>query len=253
MRRVLRIIESGLKPARWNVAMTAALAELHATARISDTLRFHRYPACVLIGRSQDAGLAADLGYCRREGIEIARRVTGGGAVFMTPETLAWDVIVDRGATGSLEDITRQIGEGVAAGLSQLGVVARFRPPNDIEIDGRKVSGTSGYASGRSALLQGTVLVTDIACAMASALRLSETMLRGKITSLAEAGAALPSPPHLMACLTSALTAKLHYAPVFASPSTEEVALCENLLRDELGTDAFVRESTGAAVWLANC
>ena len=248
MTQTLRIVDTGLKPARWNVAMTAALAELHATARIADTLRFHRYPACVLIGQNQDAGLAADLAYCHREGIEIARRVTGGGAVFMTPEILAWDVVVDRGATRSLEDVTRQIGEGIAAGLSQLGVVARFRPPNDIEIDGRKVSGTSGYASGRSVLLQGTVLVTDVASAMASALRLPESMLRSKITSLAEECASLPSPPHLMNCLTGALTDKLDRAPVFVSPCNEEIALCENLLREEVGTDAFVRASTGGAV-----
>jgi len=247
MTQTLRIIDTGLKPARWNVAMTAALAELHATALIADTLRFHRYPACVLIGQNQDAGLAADLAYCRREGIEIARRVTGGGAVFMTPEILAWDVVVDRGATRSLEDVTRQIGEGVAAGLSQLGVVARFRPPNDIEIDGRKVSGTSGYAYGRSVLLQGTVLVTDIVSAMARALRLPETMLRGKVASLTEVCAAWPSPMYLMDCMTSALTDKLDCAPLFASLQSEELALCENLLREEVGTDGFVLASTGGA------
>ena len=65
-----RILDTGLRPARWNVAMTAALAELHAQdGDVGDTVRFHRYPACVLLGRSQDIEHAADVEYCRRAGI----------------------------------------------------------------------------------------------------------------------------------------------------------------------------------------
>src|SRR5262245_37187942 len=120
MKHPIRIIDTGLKPARWNVAMTAALADLHDKGRIGDTVRFHRYPACVLLGRSQKAGDAADLACCRREGIDVARRVTGGGAVFMSPHMLAWDVVVDRAnCGGSLEAVTHRIGHGVAAGLSR--------------------------------------------------------------------------------------------------------------------------------------
>jgi len=59
----LRILDTGLAPARWNVAMTAALAELHIRDAIGDTVRFHRYLACVLVGAGQDMPSAADLGY----------------------------------------------------------------------------------------------------------------------------------------------------------------------------------------------
>ncbi len=155
----MRILDTGLMPARWNIAMTAALSELHGKGLIPDTVRFHRYPACVLLGRGQDIEASADVAYCRRQQIEITRRVTGGGAVFMSPRMLAWDVVVDRRAWGGdLASVTRRICEGVAAGLSRLGAVARFRAPNDIEISGRKVSGSGGYVEGRSAVLQGTVL-----------------------------------------------------------------------------------------------
>src|SRR5262245_48958296 len=188
MKHPIRVIDTGLKPGAWNVAMTAALAELHEKRCVPDTVRFHRYPPCVLLGCSQTADRVADLAYCRREGIGIARRVTGGGAVFMSPQTLAWDVVVDRAdCGGSLEAISRRIGEGVAAGLSRLGVMARFRAPNDIEIAGRKVSGSSGYMSRRSAILQGTVLICDEIAIMARALRLSEASLRSSVTCLSDA------------------------------------------------------------------
>ncbi len=48
----LRIIDTGVKPSRWNIAVTAALLELHRIGATPDTVRFHRYPRSVLIGRN---------------------------------------------------------------------------------------------------------------------------------------------------------------------------------------------------------
>src|SRR5262245_7776646 len=101
MKPPLRILDTGLNPARWNIAMTAALAAAHGQGTVSDTVRFHRYQRCVLLGCSQDAASAVDVAHCRRNGIDIARRVTGGGAVFMSPSMLAWDVAVDRKTFGA--------------------------------------------------------------------------------------------------------------------------------------------------------
>ena len=51
---VLRVIDTGLRSPRWNIAMTAALAKLRDADEISDTLRFQRFQPCVLVGRNQD-------------------------------------------------------------------------------------------------------------------------------------------------------------------------------------------------------
>ncbi len=45
----LRLLDTGLMPARWNVAMTATLIERHARRQIPDTLRLHRYHTSVLL------------------------------------------------------------------------------------------------------------------------------------------------------------------------------------------------------------
>jgi lipoate---protein ligase len=237
----LRILDTGLRPARWNVAMTAALAELHAGRAACEAVRFHRYPACVLIGASQDMSGAADVDFCVRAGVTIARRVTGGGAVYMSPGILAWDVLVDRTARGgNLEGVTQCVCDGVAAGLSRLGADARYRVPSDIEIGGRKVSGCSGYVAGRSAVLQGTVLVADEVAAMALALRFSEHALHGRVTCLeAETGAALPMQA-VVDNITIGLADALGCEPVRAEAQPDELALCEALLRDEIGTEAYV-------------
>jgi lipoate-protein ligase A len=220
--------------------MTAALAELRSSSGVRDTVRFHRYPACVLLGAGQDLEQGADIAYCRSAGIEIARRVTGGGAVYMSPGMLAWDMLLDRSAGGRLEGMTRKVCSGVAAGLSRLGVAARFRAPNDIVVGGRKVSGSSGYTVSRSAVLQGTVLIGDDTPDMARALRLPEAALRERVTCLeAEIGTA-PALPAVVASVTLGLSDAVECEPVPGEPNDEELALCEALLRDEIGTDAYV-------------
>jgi lipoate-protein ligase A len=237
----MRILDTGLMPARWNVAMTAALAELHGKGAICDTVRSHRYPACVLLGAGQATECAADLEHCLRAGIAIVRRVTGGGAVYMSPAMLAWDVVVDRAACGGvLDEVTPRVCSGIAAGLSRLGAVVRFRPPNDIVVGGRKVSGTSGYAAGRGAVLQGTVLLEDEASAMALALRLPEAALRERVTCLAAEIGSVPSMASVVDTITGGLAAALDRAPMPDRLHHDEIALCEALLCEEIGTDAYV-------------
>jgi lipoate-protein ligase A len=237
----LRILDTGLAAAHWNVAMTSALVELHGTGAIGDTVRFHRYPACVLVGAGQDVQLDADLEYCRRAGIGIARRVTGGGAVYMSPGMVAWDIVMDRSASGGgLDGVTRQLCGGVAAGLSRTGAKARFRPPNDIEIGGRKVSGSSGYAAGRSVVLQGTILLTDETPAMARALRLPEAALRERTTCLEAEIGAVPTLSSLADALVAGLAESLDRQPVPGCLRQDELAACESLLRDEIDGDAYV-------------
>jgi lipoate-protein ligase A len=234
----IRILDTGLKSARWNVAMAAALAQLHGNGAAPDTLRFHRYQTCVLLGRNQEAESAADVDYCRRHGIDIVRRVTGGGAVFMSPRTLAWDMLVHRRRFGGdLGALTRGICNGIAAGLSRLGCAARYRPPNDIEIDGRKVSGSSGYSAGRSALLQGTVLVADEAEVIARALRVPEAALRASVTCLAEAVGAVPPLASIVECISLGLAEALRRRPVCSHPSADEMACCDVLLQESIAAE----------------
>jgi lipoate-protein ligase A len=241
MTDTIRIIDTGLAPARWNVAMTAALVRLHSTGETPDTVRFHRYRACVLIGHGQRLSQTVDVAYCRRRGIEIARRVTGGGAVFMGPRMLAWDVVLGRAShADNLQGLTRLICEAVAVSLARLGASARFEPPNSITIDGAKISGSSGYLDGPSAVLQGTVLIEDDAAEMATALGMSETRLRQQVSCLA--ASLQPAPPlaDVQSGLSAGLVARLQRTPVPARPSDAELALGDKLLSEEIGAEEYV-------------
>jgi lipoate-protein ligase A len=239
-----RLIDTGTRPARWNLAMTAALAAAHRAGLGEVTLRFQRFPPSVLMGRHQILHHAVDVEACRRRRVEIARRPTGGGAVYMAPGILAWDVVADRQRFGGrLAHAAAAIGGGVAAGLSRLGAAAEFLPPSDIRCRGRKLCGTSGYVEGAALVFQGTVLIQFDAAAMAEVLILpgmSARTLGDALIGLSEALARMPREGEVEAALAEGIASGLGLRFTPDAPRAEEIALADRLHALEFGTDAFV-------------
>ena len=172
-------MDTGVIEGRLNIALGQSLVEAHQSGESPDTLRFLRFPPTVLVGRHQALGQEINLDYCRENDIGIARRITGGGAIYLDPGQLGWEIVISRQTLGqvNLADVTRTICEAAAEGLSALGVKAAYRPRNDIEVDGRKISGTGGFFDGDTLFFQGTVLVDVNPQVMMSALNVPQAKL----------------------------------------------------------------------------
>jgi len=54
MANTFRIIDTGVREGRANIAFDAALIEERQADRVPDTIRFLRFPPTALIGRHQD-------------------------------------------------------------------------------------------------------------------------------------------------------------------------------------------------------
>lgn len=135
----MRLLDIGVMSARRNIAATAARAELHRCGQSHDTMRLCMSTLSVLVGCHQRLADAVRVKACRRFRIEIARRMTGGCAVYMSPDVLAWDLVAERYRFGRrLGEVSERISSGIAGGLARFGLPARFRSLNDVEIDGRK-------------------------------------------------------------------------------------------------------------------
>lgn len=229
----LRVFDTGLRPARWNVAASAVLAERHAAGATGALLRFHRYPPSVLIGRHQDAHAAA-----RPGAWEIARRVTGGGAVYMDPGVLAWELLATgRDAAG----LARTTGECVARALAKSGIAAEFVPPNDVRIAAGKVSGSAGLAVGATLLVQGTLVASIDRAALDASLAAPGPQ---RVASLAEHLPAVPDSGSLARAIAAEIAQALGREPVDGDLSAEEEAGIERALADEYGRDDFVFGAT---------
>jgi lipoate-protein ligase A len=134
-----RVIDTGVRDGRRQIAFDQAMIDAHKAGRIPDSIRFLRFPPTALIGRHQALSREINLAHCRANGIGVARRITGGGAIYFDEGQLGWELVLHRSTLGigSLAELTRRICEAAAAGLSRLGVHAQYRPRNDIEVDGR--------------------------------------------------------------------------------------------------------------------
>lgn len=161
MAETWRLIDTGLRPAAQNIALNRALLEARQAEEIPSTLRFLRFAPCALLGYHQSAAQELNLDYCRANRIAIQRRITGGGAIYFDEHQLGWELYLHKRdlATSDMQAISRRICHAAATAVSALGVDARYRPRNDIEVGGRKISGTGGAFDGDALLYQGTLLV----------------------------------------------------------------------------------------------
>lgn len=248
-----RVVDTGVREGRFNIAVDQAMIELHQAGRIRDTMRFMRFPPTALIGRHQALRQEIDVEYCRARGIGIVRRITGGGAIYLDEGQLGWGLVFDRRTLGSvsLGDLARDICETVATGLTRLGVAAHYRPRNDIEVDGRKISGTGGFFDGDALIYQGTVLVDMDPAAMVAALRVPRAKLEKRrldsaaqrVVTLRELlGPRTPDLPAIQLALLEAFRERFGIEWSEEALTEEEEALAWKHHRDEIGTEEFVAE-----------
>ncbi|MDR2343343.1 MAG: lipoate--protein ligase [Spirochaetaceae bacterium] len=129
----------------------------------------------VVIGRNQNAWAECRVEELERDGGFLARRLSGGGAVFHDSGNLNFTFLVPADDYGP----ERQ-SEVILLAVKKLGIDARRTGRNDIETDGRKFSGNAFYRAGNNAYHHGTLLVHTDMDAAARYLSASAEKIRSK-------------------------------------------------------------------------
>ena len=109
----------------------------------------------VIIGLNQSAYAEVNLPYLQEKGIVLARRVTGGGAVYHDLQNLNYTIT---GRICDLETDYPAYVETMARALRSLGVPAELSGRNDILVDGRKCSGYAKRMSKDRLMIHGTLM-----------------------------------------------------------------------------------------------
>ena len=247
--RPVRVIDTGVRGGRENVALDQALIEARNAGRVPDTIRFLRFRPCALIGLHQMLSHEVRLDYCRQHGIEVGRRITGGGGLYLDEGQIGWELaLARRGLGGDLAAISARICRAAAAGLQRLGVPAEFRPRNDIEVEGRKISGTGGLVDGETLFFQGTLLVDFDPARMIEVLKIPVDKLarrdlddaRRRVTTLREVLGRVPPLREIEEALLEGFRAHLGLEPRWGELTEYEETLARRLHDAEFGTDEFV-------------
>ncbi len=179
-----RLLDTGHMTAAENMALDDTLLELKGQRKSPDTIRFLQFsPPSVLIGYHQSVEEEIRESFCLENGIDINRRITGGGAIFFDENQIGWEIICDKDFFDMEipnQRLFRSLCEPVVKALGYMGLEASFRPRNDIEIGGRKISGTGGTESDRAFFFQGTMLVDFDVDTMLKGLKIPVEKLKAK-------------------------------------------------------------------------
>ncbi|MGZ8549509.1 MAG: lipoyl protein ligase domain-containing protein [Chitinophagaceae bacterium] len=188
----IRVVDTQALSAAENMALDEALLEAREENSIPDTIRFLSFdPHCALIGYFQTVESELRTSYCRQEGIDVNRRITGGGALYWGTKDVGWEIFASSESFSSkikqMEDYYELFCSAASSGINKFGLNSSFRPRNDIEIDGRKISGSGGTSIKRCFMFQGTLLVDIDLEIMLRALRVPiEKLKYNEINSLKE-------------------------------------------------------------------
>lgn len=150
-----RVWDDDLHPAAWHIARDQSL-EMTAPA-----LRFARYATTVLLGAHEQPEIAVRTEFCHEQGIDLVRRPTGGGALFLDPGQLVWTLALPTLSAewADLAGVLDRHGTAVADALQALGADVRFVFPNDLEFAGRKVGTGFAVRHSQGWIIQGSLLL----------------------------------------------------------------------------------------------
>jgi lipoate-protein ligase A len=159
-----RLIELETHSARENMAIDEAVMLSVRDGLVPPTLRLYRWkPSAVSIGTFQSMEDEVDVEYCRKNGIDMIRRLTGGGAVYHDYDgEVTYSVIVPKGHRVAPFDIQKSyeiLCGGVISALELFGLEAKFYPINDVIVGERKISGNAQTRRHSCILQHGTVLL----------------------------------------------------------------------------------------------
>jgi len=161
-----------LKLETHNACVNMAIDEAILTARIRNlapnTIRLYRWnPSAVSIGKFQKIENEVHLDNCRKYGVDIVRRITGGGTVYHDAEDEITYSVIAKKEDLEAKDITAvyaKLYAGIAEALRILGLSAGFnegdaRTCPNLTVNGKKISG-SAQSHKRGVVLQhGTLLL----------------------------------------------------------------------------------------------
>jgi lipoate-protein ligase A len=185
------VIAPAVLPTEINVALDEVLTEEVGAGRRNPTLRFWDWqePSTV-IGSFQSYRNEVDPSGVARHGINVVRRISGGGAMFMEAgNCITYSLYLPQTLVDGLSfaDSYPFLDAWVMAALEKLGITAFYVPLNDIATDQGKIGGAAQKRLANGGMLHHVTMSYDIdADKMVEVLRIGKEKLSDKGTRSAK-------------------------------------------------------------------
>jgi len=244
-----------------NMAIDEAVFRLNRPEGLPPTLRFFGWsPPAVSLGYFQKTGQEIDVDFCRRAGIDIVRRPTGGKAVLHEHElTYSLVAAIDHPLfTADILETYRVISACMVEALKRLGLAPEmvsegrsaagtplegycFAAPSKYEllVDGRKICGSAQVRAGGSFLQHGSLLIDIDPVRAAAAMGIAAAGISGSTTTLREQLGRHLASEELVRILREAFEDMLGIQLAEEGLTETEDALKQELLAGKYSTDRW--------------
>ena len=181
-----RLLTVTTKSYKEQMAIDEANMEAVASGKSPPILRIcHFKKPAVSIGFFQMVNKEVNVDLCKKKGVEVFRRMTGGGAVYKDPQgELNYSFIAPEADPRIPLDILKsykKICGAVIKGLNEeLAIKCEFKPINDILLNGKKISGNAQTRKGGVLLQHGTILIDIDYNKMFSFLKVPKAKIKDK-------------------------------------------------------------------------
>lgn len=130
-----------------------ALEEYFLKEMVGDFFILWQNEASVIVGKNQVVAQEVNMDLIKQERITVARRMTGGGAVYHDMGNVNFTFILPLGGQYIKESIER-----IVQALRAYGITAQLSGRNDLLVDGYKISGMAQIETEDKQLIHGTLL-----------------------------------------------------------------------------------------------
>ena len=155
-----------------NMAVDEAIMKARIENKVPNTLRFYQWaPSAVSIGRFQTLVDEIHVENCKEHGVDIVRRISGGGTVYHDSQgELTYSIVAKLSDLGCKDLDMLSAYQKICSGLNEavriLGTRAEYRPPDpkrcpNLAISGKKISGNA-QSSKKGILLQHGTFMMDL-------------------------------------------------------------------------------------------
>jgi lipoate-protein ligase A len=184
-----RLIHTAPQAPALHMALDEVLVEEVAAGRRAPTLRIWEWAGpAVVIGRFQSLRNEVDRERAAAHGIEVVRRISGGGAMFIEPgNTITYSICAPLSLVEGLsfQESYAQMDAWVIEALRELGIEAWYQPLNDIVSASGKIAGAAQARRGKAVLHHVTMAYDIDAAKMLEVLRIGREKLSDKGTQSA--------------------------------------------------------------------
>lgn len=241
---MLRLIDSDLCHPLYSVALEEAIMESCSLGLMPPTLHLYsRDRPTVSLGYFEKAAEAVDMEAMMREDVFLVRRMSGGSTIFTDQGQLIFSLTIDQGALPRPEEAYALTCNVLISALGTLGLDAEHKPPNDVLVEGKKISGSAQTRKRGMIMVHGTVLVDTDLDRMMRVLRPRQdkhARTKGEITCLREALGRPVDMAQVKNALIQAYAEALEQRVVPIPVNEREKGRVKRLIEEKYGKEEYI-------------